>query len=196
MKTEKRKDLHLKTAMKKESQFRKTSLFEEIELIHNPLLDCELTEIKTQTTFLGKKFSFPLCIRPITGGTKKSFELNKNIALACEKKGIGFALGSMRAGLENKSKIEFFKLNSKDSKIKAAGAGATEMFTKLSTKNVIEIGKWFKRKQKIVLFDLVHVNQALTSHQAMPVDGIIGADILKKGRAIIDYQKTRLYLKQ
>ncbi|PIN98678.1 MAG: type 2 isopentenyl-diphosphate Delta-isomerase [Candidatus Diapherotrites archaeon CG10_big_fil_rev_8_21_14_0_10_31_34] len=110
MKTEKRKDLHLKTAMKKESQFRKTSLFEEIELIHNPLLDCELTEIKTQTTFLGKKFSFPLCIRPITGGTKKSFELNKNIALACEKKGIGFALGSMRAGLENKSKIEFFKL--------------------------------------------------------------------------------------
>jgi len=91
-------------------------------------------------------------------------------------------------------KIEFFKLNSKDSKIKAAGAGATEMFTKLSTKNVIEIGKWFKRKQKIVLFDLV--NQALTSHQAMPVDGIIGADILKKGRAIIDYQKTRLYLKQ
>ena len=93
-------------------------------------------------------------------------------------------------------KIEFFKLNSKDSKIKAAGAGATEMFTKLSTKNLIEIGKWFKRKQKIVLFDLVHVNQALTSHQAMPVDGIIGADILKKGRAIIDYQKTRLYLKQ
>jgi len=93
-------------------------------------------------------------------------------------------------------KIEFFKLNSKDSKIKAAGAGATEMLTKLSTKNVIEIGKWLKKKQKIVLFDLVHVNQALTSHQAMPVDGIIGADILKKGRAIIDYQKTRLYLKQ
>ena len=93
-------------------------------------------------------------------------------------------------------KIEFFKLNSKDSKIKAAGAGATEMFTKLSTKNVIEIGKWHKKKQKIVLFDLVHVNQALTSHQAMPVDGIIGADILKKGRAIIDYKKNRLYLKQ
>jgi hypothetical protein len=70
------------------------------------------------------------------------------------------------------------------------------MFTKLSTKNVIEIGKWHKKKQKIVLFDLVHVNQALTSHQAMPVDGIIGADILKKGRAIIDYKKNRLYLKQ
>ena len=70
------------------------------------------------------------------------------------------------------------------------------MLTKLSTKNIIEIGKWQKQKQKIVLFDLVHVNQALTSHQAMPVDGIIGADILKKGKAVIDYHKKRLYLKQ
>ena len=93
-------------------------------------------------------------------------------------------------------KIEFFKLNSKDSKIKAAGAGATEMLTKLSTKNIIEIGKWQKQKQKIVLFDLVHVNQALTSHQAMPVVGIIGAYILKKGKAVIYYHKKRLYLKQ
>ncbi|GGW30057.1 retropepsin-like aspartic protease family protein [Arenibacter certesii] len=93
-------------------------------------------------------------------------------------------------------KIDFFKLNSKESEIKAAGAGATEMLTKLSTKNKIEIGKWLKKKHKIVLFDLVHVNEALTSHQAMPVDGIIGADLLKKGKAIIDYKKTRLYLKQ
>ncbi|WP_026810319.1 retropepsin-like aspartic protease family protein [Arenibacter latericius] len=93
-------------------------------------------------------------------------------------------------------KIEHFKLNSKDSEIKAAGAGATEMLTKLSTKNKIEIGKWVKKKHKIVLFDLVHVNEALTSHNAMPVDGIIGADLLQKGKAIIDYKKTRLYLKQ
>lgn len=93
-------------------------------------------------------------------------------------------------------KIDFFKLNSMDSEIKAAGAGATEMLTKLSTKNMIQIGSWTSKRRKIVLFDLVHVNEALTSHQAMPVDGIIGADILKKGKAIIDYGKKMLYLKQ
>ncbi|NKI25522.1 clan AA aspartic protease [Arenibacter sp. 6A1] len=92
-------------------------------------------------------------------------------------------------------KIDFFKLNSKESKIKAAGAGATEMYTKISTKNTVALGSWSKNKQKIVLFDLVHVNEALTSHQALPVDGIIGADVLKKGKAIIDYKKTQLYLK-
>lgn len=92
-------------------------------------------------------------------------------------------------------KIEFFNLTSKESKIKAAGAGATNMETLVSTKNEIEIGGWKKKRLKIVLFDLVHVNEALTAHQALPVDGIIGADVLKKTRAIIDYNKRCVYLK-
>lgn len=93
-------------------------------------------------------------------------------------------------------KIEFFKLTSKESKIKAAGAGATNMETLISTKNKIEIGDWKKKKLKIVLFDLVHVNEALITHKALPVDGIIGADILKKAKAIIDYNKSCVYLKR
>jgi hypothetical protein len=92
-------------------------------------------------------------------------------------------------------KIEFFKLVSEESEIKAAGAGATNMETLISTKNRIEIGKWKKKKLKIVLFDLVHVNEALTSHNARPVDGIIGADVLGRAKAVIDYGKNRLYLK-
>jgi len=93
-------------------------------------------------------------------------------------------------------KIEFFNLISKESEVKAAGAGATNMETLISTKNNIEIGKWRKQKHKIVLFDLTHVNEALTTHKALPVDGIIGADILKKAKAIIDYNKSFVYLKQ
>ncbi|MEM8998873.1 MAG: retropepsin-like aspartic protease [Bacteroidota bacterium] len=92
-------------------------------------------------------------------------------------------------------KIEFFHLISEASQIKAAGAGATEMETLVSAKNNIKIGDWKKKNQKIVLFDLVHVNQALAAHNALPVDGIIGGDILKKGKAIIDYDKKLLYLK-
>jgi len=92
-------------------------------------------------------------------------------------------------------RLEFFNLTSKESKIKAAGAGATNMETLISTKNQIEIGDWKKNKLKIVLFDLVHVNDALTTHKALPVDGIIGADVLKKAKAIIDYNKCCVYLK-
>ena len=92
-------------------------------------------------------------------------------------------------------KTTSFNLTSKASKIKAAGAGATNMETLIAKKNTIKIGSWRKNKLKIVLFDLGHVNEALTAHNVMPVDGIIGADILKKAKAVIDYDKRRLYLK-
>ncbi len=92
-------------------------------------------------------------------------------------------------------KTELFKLTTKASKIKAAGAGATNMETQISTKNLIEIGAWQKKKLKIVLFDLGHVNEALTTHKGQPVDGIIGADILQKAKAVIDYKKCCVYLK-
>ena len=90
---------------------------------------------------------------------------------------------------------ETFKLKTKDSTIKAAGAGAIDMDTKMSKKNKVKIGKWRHNKAVLVLFNLTHVNTALINHNSKPVDGIIGADILKKGKAIIDYQKKYLYLK-
>lgn len=93
-------------------------------------------------------------------------------------------------------KIDFFHLTSEETEIKAAGAGATNMDTLISIKNTIELGEWKFKKLKIVLFDLTHVNEALTNHKAKSVDGIIGADILKKGKAVIDYDKKVLYLRQ
>ncbi|MBT8188031.1 MAG: clan AA aspartic protease [Croceitalea sp.] len=92
-------------------------------------------------------------------------------------------------------KIQQFNLISEESPIKAAGAGATEMETLVSPKNKIVIGDWKKKKHKLVLFDLVHVNEALANHSVTAVDGIIGADILKKGKAIIDYKTNSLFLK-
>ena len=58
------------------------------------------------------------------------------------------------------------------------------METLISKKNYIELHSWKNKKLKIVLFDLKHVNEALIAHDAKPVDGIIGADILKKSKAI------------
>ncbi|NNC50148.1 MAG: clan AA aspartic protease [Flaviramulus sp.] len=91
--------------------------------------------------------------------------------------------------------IEVFNLKVKDSKILAGGAGATNMETKMSSQNKVKIGKWKNDKVVLVLFNLTHVNTALINHKSNPVDGIIGADILKKSKAIIDYEKKYLYLK-
>lgn len=91
--------------------------------------------------------------------------------------------------------VELFKLDTEESEIKAAGAGAIDMETKLSQKNKIKIGKWNDDKLVLVLFNLTHVNTALVNHNSKPVHGIIGADVLKKGKAIIDYNRKYLYLK-
>lgn len=91
--------------------------------------------------------------------------------------------------------VEKFNLFAQDSDVKAAGAGATDMMTQLSKKNTLQLGKWAKNKVSLVLFDLTHVNTALVAHHAEPVDGIIGADVLKKGKAVIDYERKCLYIK-
>ncbi|MCT4698513.1 retropepsin-like aspartic protease [Tenacibaculum haliotis] len=92
--------------------------------------------------------------------------------------------------------ITHFKLISEESEVKAAGAGATDMETRKSDNNSLKIGKWKTNQCNLVLFDLTHVNTALTLHNAEKVTGIIGADILESGKAFIDYDKKVLYLKK
>ena len=119
-------------------------------------------------------------IKAIINGKKGLFILDTGASSSC----VGFEA------------IDRFNLKVKDSEIKAAGAGAIDMTTQLSKKNTIKIGKWKKDKLSLILFNMAHVNTALTNHNATPVDGIIGADILKKGKGIIDYDRKYLYLKK
>ena len=130
---------------------------------------------------------------PLTFTQTDHFELTANINGITGKFILDTGASNTCVGMD---KIEFFEMISEATDIKAAGAGATEMETLISSSNKIQIGEWTKKKQKVVVFDLSHVNHALLSHNASPVDGIIGADILKKGKAIIDYNKKCLYLKK
>lgn len=90
--------------------------------------------------------------------------------------------------------VDFFLLEAKKSKTKASGAGANGMFTQIAFKNQLQLGSWKDADFELVIFDLSHVNEALTEHKAKPVHGIIGADILMKGKAIVDYYNHYLYL--
>ncbi|QTY28196.1 retropepsin-like aspartic protease [Flavobacterium sp. CS20] len=93
------------------------------------------------------------------------------------------------------SRIKHFKLFARESEVKATGAGAINMLTKVSENNELRLGEWQEPDADIVVFDLSHVNEALLNHKATEVDGIIGADILKLGKAVIDYKQKALYLK-
>ena len=90
--------------------------------------------------------------------------------------------------------VTLFLLQAQTSKTKASGAGATGMYTQIATNNNLQLGNWKDNSFDLVIFDLSHVNEALMQHKVKPVHGIIGADILMKGKAIVDYYNHYLYL--
>ena len=64
----------------------------------------------------------------------------------------------------------------------------------ISRRNTIQIGKW-EAEIILITFDMNHINNALGEKQINSIDGIIGADVLKKSKAVIDYESNKLYLK-
>ena len=87
-----------------------------------------------------------------------------------------------------------FKVISKESKEKASSANSEMTHTKISKSNAIQIGKW-EDKIDLISFDMNHINNALSQKKVPPIDGILGADVLKKSKAILDYKSNKLYLK-
>ena len=57
------------------------------------------------------------------------------------------------------------------------------------------MGSGLKKNMTIVLFDMTFINITLNEHGIEGVSGIIGSDLLKKGKAIIDYSENKLFLK-
>lgn len=120
-----------------------------------------------------------LLIKAKINGIKGNFILDTGASNSC----IGF------------ESIELFQLTANDSQTKAAGAGATGMLTQTSAGNKLQLGDWKYKNFDLVIFDLSHVNEALRQYKAKPIHGIIGADVLMKGKGIIDYYNHCLYLK-
>ena len=119
-----------------------------------------------------------LLIKGTINGVKGNFILDTGASNSC----VGF------------ESVDRFLLNAQFSETKAAGAGAVGMETQLAKNNEIQLGRW-EKKFHLIVFDMRNVNEALIQYKTKPVDGIIGADVLLKGKAIIDYSNHYLYLK-
>ncbi len=98
----------------------------------------------------------------------------------------------------DKSRIE--ELLGKDAleriKILSAGLGTSKMKSMLVHIEKLKIGEMVFSDNDFVVLDLSHVNNSYTLMGMKPIDGVIGGDILKRTKAVIDYGKKEMVLKK
>ncbi len=78
----------------------------------------------------------------------------------------------------------------------STGLGTNSMVSHLVIVPGFSIGDFEISKEKMVLLDLSHVNEFYSVLKLKPIDGVIGGDVLKRYRALLDYEKRELILRK
>jgi len=99
---EERKTEHIRVCLEEDVGAKNiTTGFEDVHLIHRALPEINRDDINLSTEVFGHKFSAPVIVTGITGGTKQASKINAAIAQAVEELGLGMGVGSQRAALQN-----------------------------------------------------------------------------------------------
>jgi isopentenyl-diphosphate delta-isomerase len=99
--TQNRKADHIRISLEKDVQARHaTTGFEDVLLVHQALPEIDRGEIRLHTGVFGHKFSAPIIVGAMTGGTQQAAKINQSIAEAVEELGLGMGVGSQRAAIE------------------------------------------------------------------------------------------------
>ena len=89
---------------------------------------------------------------------------------------------------------ENFKIEENGEPFQASGAGKDKVKAVLGQQCDLILGRHSIGKHAFVLLDMQHINASLIHEKAKPINGILGADFLKKNKAIIDYRNKLLIL--
>ncbi len=85
----------------------------DIRFSYEPMLTVHPSaEHDISISFLGKMLKAPLWVSSMTGGTEMALDINRRLATACARFGLGMGLGSCRPLLDNLHRIEDFDIRS------------------------------------------------------------------------------------
>ena len=87
-----------------------TTGFERFSLPYNALTQTSLTTIDLSTRFLGAQLRAPVLVGAMTGGAELSRTINRNLAEAAQKLGVGMMLGSQRIMLDDDEAARSFEV--------------------------------------------------------------------------------------
>ncbi|MDN5326713.1 MAG: isopentenyl-diphosphate Delta-isomerase [Moorella sp. (in: firmicutes)] len=83
---------------------------EDVHLVHQALPELNWSDIDLACRWLGKNLAAPFIINALTGGPPETIAINAALARVARRTGIALAVGSQRAGLENKEWRESFTI--------------------------------------------------------------------------------------
>ncbi|MDQ4101761.1 MAG: type 2 isopentenyl-diphosphate Delta-isomerase, partial [Thermoproteota archaeon] len=126
-------------------QAKTTSTYlEYVRLVHNALPELDYDDIDTSITFLRKKFSAPIIIDSMTGGTDEATVINGRLGELAEKYGFGMGLGSQRAGLKSEELAATYSIARKNAPnafliANIGGAQLSKGFTVDEAKKIVKM---------------------------------------------------------
>jgi isopentenyl-diphosphate delta-isomerase len=97
---ERRKSDHIEVTLK-EKVVPDYDYWADVRLVHQALPEVDMEDIDTSVTLFGKRLEFPLVVTAITGGFPLAEKVNRNLAEACARDGVGLGVGSQRPSIEN-----------------------------------------------------------------------------------------------
>lgn len=106
-----RKRKHLEVCLSEAVEYERVSTgLEQYRLRYCALPDLSLDEVDLTTSFLGKTLSAPFLIGAMTGGEEFGGRINRNLAEAAQRLGVGMMLGSQRVMLERPGALPSFQV--------------------------------------------------------------------------------------
>jgi isopentenyl-diphosphate delta-isomerase len=148
-----RKKDGIEIPLQKNVQARTTSTYlEHVRLVHNALPEINYEDIDLSMKFLDHRFSAPLIIDSMTGGTDEATMINGRLGELAEKYGLGMGLGSQRAGLKSEELAATYSIARKNAPnaFLIANIGGAQLAKGLSVDDARKIVKMIRANALVV----------------------------------------------
>ncbi|QAY60495.1 type 2 isopentenyl-diphosphate Delta-isomerase [Microbacterium protaetiae] len=105
-----RKDQHVDLADAQQQDRPAHNDFDDVRFVHHALAGIDRERVSLSTAFAGIDWPVPLYVNGMTGGSARTGEINRSLAIAARETGVPIATGSMSVALRDPDMIGTFRV--------------------------------------------------------------------------------------